>query len=203
MPIQKPYRMRATESGITNFNYTDILNLIGYVNYYGIRLTNGATTFDETFVNAVMTGASLYDSLNTSPDPTVASFTLNINSARNISGKFFANFTWGWRGNSSTTCCINMAVYKNSTQLASMRGADLTGAGAQRNESLELVIPQTRFNKGDNFIVKFWYTLLGAAYIQGGPLIFCDPYNVDNTPQYFSTFTKTKMLIGVPFKIDL
>lgn len=190
------------ESAIASYNYTDVAEGTGVVEFYG------AETYDTTATRKYILTANQITS-NTadliSPNGTINFDLSPFNSPRTIKGT--AYFSVGMYESSSAAYYITAKIQKSSGGVVTDCSAAFQSDTIQANGVWKMVLvaiplTQTHFKKGD--FLRLNLDVHGAN--NGNWSMGCDPTGRSGT-YINSTLTApsmtTKLTLNIPFKLDL
>lgn len=215
--MQKPYRMRATEAGLTSYNYTDVAEGTGVIIFYGFDTQN-----DVTKSYMLSTSALYSEDRDTSGTTTNASFEkvldinfdLTLNLPKNVRGKILGNITNFNTGAGASNAGESYAVIRfrkwdgtTQTEIGNTQTKTLVGS------SSNVVYSSTdafMINLGTNYhfkrnetiriTVEIWGKKTGSNPFKCG--FAHDPQDRTNTGDVNSTEIN-KFIIHLPFRLDL
>ena len=210
MPMQKPYRMRASESGLATFNYVDVASGIGFLSYYG-TVTQDDVQGKEYVLTPNVVYSAVRDTYRTSAGTTTMNFdTSAFNLPRVAKGTAILSFGATFRAGSNVGEYISAQLQKvtatgSTVNLSATMTAYANLLYSNPFDSMmlfKLPLTQTIIKKGESIRLVLTISTddTGTPPYVG---IGHDPKGISGTYVTSTSTRTTQLLLDMPFRIDL
>ena len=206
-----------TPIAIASFNFTDIAEGTGVINFKGFgMIDNSGTTYGLTtqslFGEPIETESIQIDETNFTVVETL-NFDLTVfNTPKIIKGTALVELSWGLVTTSSKTHTIHIVItyqhYDGSsyTDIGTAQTANIVHTSSTttiKSSTIDSLLTRTHFKGGDSLRIKV--ELIGKVSTAGGDgevWIAHDPQNRDGT-FFTATNNHTTLNFYIPFQLDL
>jgi len=206
MPLTQDLTKFTTASQqIVTYNYTDFIQNIGYLKFYGMS-TEDDTSTDYLLMSIAMSSATKYIA-NFGAGTTTLDFEIDFKNNANIEGAAIVNAKWiVVKTANPYTAMLDISILKNSTVIGTVGLTDVT---TEQDERIVVKIPvtKTHFSIGDTLKLRFY---LRGSPVTGQSGILFDPLNETVTTSLVpgggggtQDYTDSKLEAYIPFKLDI
>ncbi len=214
-----PQVFRKDPPYVITYNWTDIINGLGYQTFYGFTTTDSVSTKYSLIESTTNKFSSVIDTAGAATTNAAYTKVLDVdfdlsefNAPRIINGTAYLRMSYWAEGTSSGVYTYIIAKIRKwdgttETEIASVQSEELNNYDVNKTLSMEIEIPLTHFNKNDQLrlTIEGWAKDAGAT-ASSNIVISHDPQNRAGTYMNpagdSSGLLTTRIILQMPFKIQ-